>query len=296
MFFRFTLLCFFGFLSLDGVQASDWKCGQAFYLESRLRVGDSPFRNAHQSITHDLYRGEIFEIHPFAENGNQSELLWVKLRSHDPYTGDTRIREALFKPRVWGDGDGWSRTPMEYVAYALNLALGMDYVPPTAYRRDLYIENNGRVFTEGALIFYAPGFRPLAEFAYERFPFAHEAIISDNRVLNVLLQNKDAHYWNLGMARHWVDGRDRPIFIDFGASHRHGTQVTLHHFNAFGNSQPVDRIRPQTLAGLKNLGRSHLDPLVAGGFISHHERDKILRIRQGIIEYFERHPENRILD
>lgn len=41
---------------------------------------------------------------------------------------------AIYKPRVYGDAGGWHRTPMEWVAYRLNLLLGLDLVPPTAYR------------------------------------------------------------------------------------------------------------------------------------------------------------------
>ncbi len=44
-----------------------------------------------------------------------------------------RVR-AIYKPRVYGDAGGWHRTPMEWVAYRLNLLLGLDLVPPVAYR------------------------------------------------------------------------------------------------------------------------------------------------------------------
>ncbi len=50
----------------------------------------------------------------------------------DQHSG-RRVR-AVFKPRVPGDADGWHRAPIEWVAYELNLLLGMDYVPPVAYR------------------------------------------------------------------------------------------------------------------------------------------------------------------
>ena len=50
----------------------------------------------------------------------------------DPRTA-ARVR-AIYKPRVYGDAGGWHRTPMEWVAYRLNLLLGLDLVPPVAYR------------------------------------------------------------------------------------------------------------------------------------------------------------------
>ena len=40
--------------------------------------------------------------------------------------------EAVFKPKIEGDGDGWHRASMEYVAYKLSRMLGMDLVPPAA--------------------------------------------------------------------------------------------------------------------------------------------------------------------
>lgn len=57
---------------------------------------------------------------------------FVRTQLQDPATA-RRVR-AIYKPRVYGDADGWHRTPMEFVAYRLNLLLGLDLVPPTAYR------------------------------------------------------------------------------------------------------------------------------------------------------------------
>jgi hypothetical protein len=54
------------------------------------------------------------------------------LQLQDKVTG-RRLR-AIFKPRMLGDAGGWHRAPMEWVAYRLNLMLGMDLVPPVAYR------------------------------------------------------------------------------------------------------------------------------------------------------------------
>jgi hypothetical protein len=41
---------------------------------------------------------------------------------------------ALFKPCVEGNCEGWHRAEIEAVAYHLNLLLGMDYVPPCVFR------------------------------------------------------------------------------------------------------------------------------------------------------------------
>ena len=55
------------------------------------------------------------------------------LQLQDPQTAQ-RVR-AIYKPRAYGDAGGWHRTPMEWVAYRLNVLLGLDYVPPVAYRQ-----------------------------------------------------------------------------------------------------------------------------------------------------------------
>ena len=59
--------------------------------------------------------------------------LSLLLQLQDPQTAQ-RVR-AIYKPRAYGDAGGWHRTPMEWVAYRLNVLLGLDYVPPVAYRQ-----------------------------------------------------------------------------------------------------------------------------------------------------------------
>ena len=49
--------------------------------------------------------------------------------------GTGRRVDCMFKPSIKGNGDGWHRASMEFVAYRLSRRLGMDYVPPAAYRR-----------------------------------------------------------------------------------------------------------------------------------------------------------------
>ena len=245
------------------------------------------YRIAHDAITADLFLGELTNIRPFTQNANKHTLYLVTLKAKDPYTGAVRFREAVFKARVWGDDGGWSRAPMEYVAYELNQFLGMDYVPPTAYRKNLKIEADGQTFTEGALILLAPEFRPLEKLPAQVFPESHDAIIADNRVLNVLLQNQDAHFRNLGLGKHWVDGHSRPVFIDWGASLRAGTHVTMRRYPALGNGAPVARIRERTLERLRKLSAEQFEKMVSAGFLNRDEVKGILSRRDGIVSYFE---------
>ncbi|MGZ3653398.1 MAG: hypothetical protein ACXWSC_19690, partial [Bdellovibrionota bacterium] len=127
---------------------------------------------AHDAITRDLFNGRITSVRRFSQNDNKHGLYVVQIEAVDHVTGEVRQREAFFKPRTWGDEDGWARAPMEYLAYDLNRKLDMDYVPPTAYRRGLHVEADGQVFTEGAFILKAPEFKALAALPGEKFAAA----------------------------------------------------------------------------------------------------------------------------
>jgi hypothetical protein len=241
---------------------------------------------AHAAITADLFGGEIIEMRPFSENNNQQVLFRVKIRATDPYNGQVRYRDAMFKPRVWGDGGGFARAPIEYVAYFVNRALEMDYVPPTAYRKGLNLEWGGQKFTEGAFIHFSPQFVPLVKMQGEHFPYIDEAVVSDSRILNVILQNRDAHNRNLGTGVHWVDGRRRPVFLDFGAGLREQGGLSIDHFPVFGNSKRVNRIRRQTLSALQGLSFESFRPLIQAGLISEGEAWGMDGTRYGVMSHF----------
>lgn len=235
---------------------------------------------AHQAITTDLFNGRISRGFQVRINQNNHSLWIVEI--HNQNTG--RSRRSYFKPRQYGDEDGWSRTPMEYVAYALNRKLGMDYIPPTAYRRWLNID--GRYFGEGAFIYAVQDARLLYDTDSRHWNTDPLGVTSDHRIMCVLLQNQDGHYKNLLLGKHWVDGVDRPVFIDFGASLRVGTQVSMTDYPAFRNSTPVDKIRSATLQRLKQLSWNDLKHLRE--FISEKEIRGILARRDGIVRYFEK--------
>jgi len=243
--------------------------------------------DAHGAITSDLFNGKIVSIKRFSENDNRNSIFKVEIKGRDPFTGEIRVREAIFKPRFWGDADGWARTPMEYVAYELNLKLGMDIVPPTAYRKGLNFNMNGIQITEGAFLYKVPEFTPMSKFSTFSYGLSEAAIISDNRVLSVLMQNVDAHANNLGMGRHWVDGKMRPVFIDWSASLRKEANVFMDQYEAFGNSDIVNKIRPSTYESLQKLGPSDFLSMVEAKFITNEEVLAILGRRDKILEYFD---------
>lgn len=263
-------------------------CNQLFSAQS---AHEQAVRNAHDAITADLYNGRIVSIRPFSENDNKNQLFLTTIEARDPYTGQLRYREAFYKPAIWGDGDGWARTAMEYVAYALNRVLGMDYVPPTAYRRHMPVDVNGHHWEFGVLIHRAPEYTPLLKLPYGQFNHGeanyHDAVESDHRVLAVLLQNADGHGKNIGQGRHWVDGATRPIFIDWNASLRHGADVGMTEYHAHGNTRPVTRVREQTLAALRRLDPTDFQPWIQDSFVSEAEARRILETRDEIVRYFD---------
>lgn len=245
-----------------------------------LHPGENNQSLAHSAITHDLYEGEITSIRRFSENDNRNEIFLVTIKG-DP------TREAIFKPRIFGDIDGWARTPMEYVAYFLNRKLGMDYVPPTAYRKGLNLKFEDKVFTEGSFSFKAPEYKAMSKLENQTFQVSGEEILSDHRVLSVLLENPDGHFKNLGLGRHWVDGVERPVFLDWNACLRPGTDISMTKYTATGNTLPVTKIRQETLDHLKNLSREDFKPIVEVNFITPEEVNRILVRRDEILKYFD---------
>jgi len=243
-------------------------------------LSDSEREKQHQEILTDLQNGTVTSARTGRANQNAHDLWFIEL--HNPATG--RTRAAIMKPREWGDSDGWARAPMERVAYRLNRFLGLDYVPPTVYRYQIPVLT-GQI-AEAPLIYYVPRASILYETPEASWGRSKTAIQSDNRILNVLLHNSDAHYKNLLLGEHWAEENLRPVFIDFGASLRPGTHVSMTHYPARNNSEPVSQVRRTTLEALKTLNREQLHTL--SKYLAEHEITGILKRRDGIISYFER--------
>ena len=236
---------------------------------------------SHQSILTDLKEGDIVAATKRRMNGNLHDLWWVSLKN--PGTG--RTRDAILKPREWGDSGGWARAPMEVVAYVLNRKLGMDYVPPTVYRTRVQL--GGGVIHEAPIIYLVPKAEVLYETPERSWGGVSKTIVqSDHRILSVLLHNSDGHAKNLLLGKHWVDGENRPAFIDFGASLRPGTFVTMRRYPAAGNSEPVSQVSERTLKHLRNLSESDFDSVRK--YVSSKEISEILMRRDGIVSYFDR--------
>lgn len=245
----------------------------------QFALGESSARKAHASIETDLFHGRAVRAEPFSSNGNKNSILRIELTNDR----NSRHRTAIFKPRVYGDGGGWNRVPMEYVAYRVNRMLGMDYIPPTAYRYQFAA--NGQTYAEGALSNFVPDARLLKNVTAEELSTAgvdRRLVLSDHRVLCVVLKNPDGHVKQLLYGSHWVDGSSKPVFVDFAASLQPEFSATLARYTAYGNDAPIYWVRRATYERLKLLNRQGLSELKP--FVQDHEIEMILRGRDSILQ------------
>ncbi len=229
--------------------------------------------DADRAILDDLHNGQVVEARPFGENGNMGKLWKVRLEHNG------RSRWAVFKPRSFGDRDGWARTPMEVAVYKLNRVLGLDMVPPAAYRRNLSL--GGQTFAEGALILWVDDAHKLWNVPEQEWSPRREAFSSDLRILQALSRDADNQNGNnLIRGRHWKDGMYRVMKVDNEASMRWGAYVNLEHSHPEWG--PVTRFNRQTYDRLRELSFQDLK-MDVGEFISDDEIRDWLRTRDGLV-------------
>lgn len=84
-------------------------------------------------------------------------------------------------------------------------------------------------FDEGVFIYYAQNAHPLSRFPRTQWGMDKEVLLSDTRVLDVLLQNSDRHLGHFVMGEHWSHGqwvqgrwkgKMQPVLIDHAAGFR----------------------------------------------------------------------------
>lgn len=276
-----SVLSMASFVPVDEAKAFSPAAQSALCADVFLRpqFDESAQRAAHEAITTDLFNGVEIWAAPFSANNNNHPLWQATLRN--PKTG--RERSVLIKPRPFGDNDGYARTPMEYVAYELNLMIGMDVVPPVAHRRGFKIWGNE--YAEVAVIFRVPDAHRLQPVPRSEWGVNDELFLSDTRILDILIENPDRHIDNFIRGQHWVDGVYRPDLVDQAAGLR-GYGSRLDHNNAFGTGG-VKKVRARTVRGLMKLTKEGLRRAFHE-FMSEQEMDSILARRDWMLSEIDR--------
>jgi len=229
-------------------------------------------------IIQDLYDGQIVWAERFGRDGNTGSLWKIKIENQG------RTRWAVFKPREFGDRDGWARTPMETAVYKLDRILGLDLVPPVGYRRNVSV--GGTFYQEGAVMLWVDDVHGIDRVPEAEWSPSREVFSSDLRVLQTISRDADNQNGkNIGRGRHWKDGRWRVMKFDNESAMRHGAYVELGHHLPTWNE--VRRFRHRTYERLKELNFNDLKGDL-GEFISDDEIRDWLHTRDGLVSYVER--------
>eukprot|EP00898_Chlorokybus_atmophyticus_P000399 jgi/Chlat1/135/Chrsp1S03228 len=235
----------------------------------------------HEGIVNVLAKGKVISTKPNEPPSNFGHESFI-CELEDKSTG--KVLKALFKPTIEGHADGWHRAPIEWVAYELNLLLGMDYVPPVAYRRG-GISVCGRTFEQGAFIYYAPNCRPLNRVHPDNWGVPVERLLSDTRILDVLLNNSDRHAGHFLLGEHWATGAMSAILIDHAAGFRKEAVVNMTHENAF-ETGPVRSVSAQTYLRLRFLDATTIRHRFAS-VLSEREMKSMLARRKLVLDYLD---------
>jgi len=251
-----------------------------------VRGVDEQNDEIHRELVDVLQYGAIVDARPndvVSKFGHPSFL--VRLRHKG------REVEAIFKPREEGDGDGWHRSSIEWVAYKLNRMLGMDYVPPVAYRTG-GVDVDYQHFEEGAFILYVNEVRELREVESGRRGVSLARLLSDTRILDVLLRNSDRHHGHILFGEHWAindygtnNPMMRPVLIDHAAGFRAEAYVSMEHENAF-QTGPVMVVPARTYLRLRFLNAKQVVETFQG-VLTESEMRGLLSRRNYILNYID---------
>lgn len=251
-----------------------------------VRGVDENNEEIHRELYDVLQYGAIVDARPnhvVSKFGHPSFL--VRLRHKG------REVQAIFKPREEGDGEGWHRSSIEWVAYKLNRMLGMDYVPPVAYRTG-GVDVDYQHFEEGAFILFVNEVRELREVESGHRGVSLNRLLSDTRILDVLLRNSDRHHGHFLYGEHWAindygtnNPMLRPVLIDHAAGFRAEAYVSMEHENAF-QTGPVMMVPARTYLRLRFLNAKQVVETFQG-VLSESEMRGLLSRRNYILNYID---------
>jgi hypothetical protein len=285
--------------------------------DAAVRDATKDQEEAHARITKLLHCGKITWVEAMGEVEGKYGHPCYRVRVECPDGTGAKV-DAVFKPAIEGEGDGWHRASMEYVAYKLSRMLGMDLVPPAAYRTG-GIELDYKTFDAGAFMYWVHGadelektgdYRTAVETGCWGRGVDPRAVLSDTRVLDVLLHNSDRHSGHFLFGRHWTEGGPdegegdggaslggsewRPVLIDHAASFRREAFVSMEHENAF-QTGPTTCVKANTYLRLRFLDAAAVKREF-GFFLSEEEQRMLLERRDKILDYLDGLVEQRGYD
>ena len=279
-----------GLCSRDGVALAALAASNAakrVYEEEAASLR-SPPGERHRDLCRILQHGKIVSSRRSdheSEFFHQSFLVELEC----PETAE-RVK-ALFKPRSEeGEQSGWHRVGAEWVAYQLNLLLGMDNVPPTVMRKG-EICVDGQTFEEGSFTYFVEGARQLNWVEPEVWSRDKDAFLSNTRILDVLIHNSDRHHGHFLYGPHWAPRGGRwetsmgAFLIDHAAGFRKEACVRLDHENAFLTG-PTRVVSARTYLHLRYLTHRVLEQKL-GAELSLSEICELNRRKDAVLDYFD---------
>jgi len=267
-------------------------------------------RRIREDLLSILKTGEVVAsepVVPSGEQGFQHEGTVFRVRLQRGRDGAET--NAIFKARVQGEGCGWHRVQGEVEAYGLSRLLGVDLVPPAVLRRNVLGHELGimmlwcnnlhelRVAGDVGLADLDPEwFGYVDEWSHElvdcrsaiNAPSTVSGLLSDVRVLDVLLSNSDSHRGHYLVGDAWdprAPGDRRLYLIDHSASFREGAFVSCVHENAFGTG-PIRKVRAPTLRRLR-LFSAETAAAAMGETVSYADVKALALRRDYLLEYFD---------
>lgn len=92
------------------------------------------------------------------------------------------------------------------------------------------VDVNYKHFSDGAFVYYVPNTVPLRKVPATNWGVSVALLLSDTRILDVLLNNSDRHHGHFLFGEHWADGKMRPVLIDHAAGFRKVSPTPQHDF------------------------------------------------------------------
>lgn len=82
------------------------------------------------------------------------------------------------------------------------------------------VDVNYKHYHDGAFVYFVPSTKHLRRVPATKWGVSVALLLSDTRILDVLLNNSDRHHGHFLFGEHWADGKMKPVLIDHAAGFR----------------------------------------------------------------------------